>query len=99
MQPAIKDGQIVLLNCWAYLFRAPAIDDIAIFRNPRNKEQLICKRVCEIQNDRYLLRGDNRRDSMDSRDFGPVSYESIIGKVIQISRAVTGVRFVPRLHQ
>ena len=29
----------------------------------------------------YLVLGDNREDSMDSRDFGLISKEDIIGKV------------------
>lgn len=34
-----------------------------------------------IPEDMYLVLGDNREDSMDSRDFGLISKEDIIGKV------------------
>ncbi len=34
----------------------------------------------DIPNEKYYLLGDNRIDSVDSRDFGPVKREKIIGK-------------------
>ena len=81
MQPAIRDRQLCLVNCWIYLFREPAIGDIAVFRHPQNPEKLICKRISEIRNNRYILRGDNPNDSLDSRDFGEIPRESILGRV------------------
>ena len=37
--------------------------------------------VCVLQEDQYFVLGDNRTKSSDSRDWGPVSLERIIGKV------------------
>ena len=40
------------------------------------------KRLWELGADEYILMGDNRRRSTDSRSFGPVSRRKIVGKVI-----------------
>ena len=36
---------------------------------------------CRLQPDRYFVLGDNRASSNDSRDWGPVPLENIVGKV------------------
>lgn len=36
----------------------------------------------KIPKDSYFVMGDNRMDSMDSRDFGPIKEKDIIGKVL-----------------
>ncbi len=40
------------------------------------------KRLWELGEDEYIVMGDNRRRSTDSRSFGPVSRRKIVGKVI-----------------
>ena len=36
---------------------------------------------CLLNTDRYFLMGDNRGNSMDSREFGPVHFDRIIGVI------------------
>ena len=40
------------------------------------------KRLWELGEDEYIVMGDNRRRSTDSRSFGPVSRRNILGKVV-----------------
>ena len=51
-----------------------------------------------IPADRYLMLGDNRDNSADSRTIGPVPRERLIGRAsrILVSAAVTG-NCLPRL--
>lgn len=41
----------------------------------------------------YLVLGDNRMDSMDSRDYGLVSKEKVVGKVIMSIWPLNNVKF------
>ena len=79
MQPTISDGQIVLLNRWAYLFRQPRAGEVVVFKK---SSRLFCKRVKSANqiNNEYALEGDNPEDSLDSRKFGPVTLEQILGR-------------------
>ena len=78
MSPTINDLDIVLYE------RTKKIDtgDIILLEHPYMQSVKIVKRVVKIEMDgRLTLAGDNPVESTDSRAFGTVSLESIIGKV------------------
>ena len=81
MKPVLKDGDYVLVNRLAYIFKTPQVDDIIAALDPRDKKTLI-KRITKIQNGKYVIQGDNKNFSTDSRNFGMIEKKSIIGKVI-----------------
>jgi nickel-type superoxide dismutase maturation protease len=57
--------------------------DVVLAKHPFKKSVRILKRVSSIgPNGRIFLSGDNPSESSDSRVFGTVSGESIIGKVV-----------------
>lgn len=85
MTPTLKQGQNVLVNKLSYLFSKPKIKDIVAVKDPRNQKILI-KRVSKISKNKLYVRGDNKKASTDSRSFGWVSKNAIIGKVIYISK-------------
>jgi signal peptidase I len=70
MQPQIVNGETVLISNLFYLFKNPQIGDIVAFSI---QGKILIKR--------YFLEGDNREDSLDSRKFGFVLREKILGKV------------------
>ena len=76
MQPLITDGDLLLVNAWAYLFRQPKIGEIVVFRQA---DKLFCKRITAMEGRDYAVAGDNKSDSLDS---GPISFPSIIGRAI-----------------
>jgi signal peptidase I len=43
--------------------------------------------------DRYLLLGDNRPQSCDSRIFGPVAREALVGRIVQVKRGSERIHF------
>jgi nickel-type superoxide dismutase maturation protease len=79
MEPTIKSKQMVLASGLFYLFKKPRIGDIVAFRE---KDKVFIKRIQRVVRDKYFLTGDNREDSLDSRKFGFISQEQILGKII-----------------
>jgi len=57
------------------------VGDIVILKNPIDHDNLI-KRIHSIENGKYCVYGDNLEQSLDSRRFGCVKEEVIIGRLI-----------------
>ena len=81
MEPVIKNQQRVLVSKIPYLFSKPKAKEIVAF-NYQGK--ILIKRIAEISSDKYSVKGDNSKDSLDSRSFGSISESDILGKVIYI---------------
>ena len=79
MVPALQPGQDVLSFNWAYLGTKPKVGDIVVVKV--NGKDMV-KRVNKVYDRTVYLQGDNREESADSRDFGVVSMNQIIGKVV-----------------
>jgi phage repressor protein C with HTH and peptisase S24 domain len=79
MEPAIKNGQKILVSNIPFIFSNPKKNDIIAF-NFDNK--IFVKRMEKIENGKYFLQGDNKNDSLDSRKLGLVKRKDILGKVI-----------------
>ena len=79
MSPTLKSGDAVLIDPNA----KARISDIVLANHPYKSSVKILKRVVEIGPDGNLaLIGDNAAESTDSRTFGAVSIECLIGKVV-----------------
>ncbi len=81
MEPYIMEGQQVIVNRLAYLLRGPSKGDVVVLRHP-NEERYLVKRIVDVAADGYSVAGDNEQFSVDSRAFGPVGEELIVGKVL-----------------
>lgn len=79
MFPILKGGSSVLV-C-KYFFYKPSIGDIIAASDPRDGKTII-KRIIKMENKRYFVQGDNKAASTDSRNFGLLDKDDIIGKVI-----------------
>lgn len=79
MEPELKNGKSVLVSGIIYWFKKPKIGDIVAVRK---EEKVFVKRITKIKEKEYFLEGDNKQDSLDSREFGFILRENIIGKVI-----------------
>lgn len=93
MVPTYLDGQFTIVAKCAYWFDEPQNGDIVILRHGSDN---YIKRITACPGERpadsasgsevpegyYFVEGDNRPVSIDSRSFGPIPKEVIIGKVI-----------------
>ena len=95
MSPTISSGRVLIINRLAYGFRPPlqkaylcrwALPDdgnIVIFYTPLG--DLAVKRCAGVLSDgRFLALGDNSLESYDSRAYGPVPLDNILGRVVGI---------------
>jgi nickel-type superoxide dismutase maturation protease len=78
MLPTLKSGDAVLVDGKAKV----KIGDLVLAEHPYRSSVKIVKRVAETSANGYVLSGDNPAESTDSRTFGAVSIESIIGRVV-----------------
>ncbi|MDR0910512.1 MAG: signal peptidase I [Spirochaetaceae bacterium] len=94
MEPSFHSGSIVLLLRSAYGLRfplgrnyiihwaKPAENDIIVFITPDGVDAI--KRVVNVDdyNGKFFAEGDNAKDSYDSRFYGSLQIDNILGKVI-----------------
>lgn len=85
MQPALLEGDRVLVDLWTYRRRAPRPGEIALVE-PESGDPLL-KRVASeairgeaFGESAFLVLGDNPAHSDDSRRFGPVPRERLRGR-------------------
>jgi signal peptidase I len=95
MSPAIKPGTVLVVNRLVYGFRlpwsedylvrwsAPRPGDVVVFYTPQGMTAV--KRCGDVlATGEFIALGDNSLQSFDSRSYGPVRTDNIIGKVLGI---------------
>jgi signal peptidase I len=95
MSPAIKPGAVLIINRLRYGFRLPgsrsyllrwdnpAPGEVVVFYTPG--EMVAVKRCAALTGmGEFIALGDNGAQSFDSRSYGPVPADNIIGKVLGI---------------
>ena len=81
MRPTLAPGDYVVVNRWAYRLHRPATGDVVVVRDPEAPERFLVKRIFDVNRSRIEVVGDNEGRSRDSRTFGPIPLEEVIGKV------------------
>lgn len=85
MQPAIRPGQVIVVNRLAFRIRSPKRGDVVVAQHPAQPDLIVVKRLTGDNGDgRYILRGDNSDRSLDSRHYGAISPRQILGRVVFI---------------
>ncbi len=82
MEPIFKSGDYILVNNLAYIFGNPSKGDAIVLKHPKEKNKFLIKRISVVTNsNEYYVVGDNKSFSQDSRHFGPIKKDLIVGKV------------------
>ena len=95
MLPILSDGDVVITTSRIDFFQRGSI---IVFTHNSNKEILFVKRIiglpteilnCNesfqniiIDSDEIFVLGDNQLDSFDSRKYGPIKMDQVLGKII-----------------
>lgn len=82
MKPFFEPGDRLRVSIVAYKLRRPRVGDAVVIRDPRTG-RLVLKRIKRLEGAGYFVLGDNPAVSTDSREFGIVYKDEIIGKVIR----------------
>ncbi|OGE64695.1 hypothetical protein A3J13_00820 [Candidatus Daviesbacteria bacterium RIFCSPLOWO2_02_FULL_36_8] len=76
MYPTLKEGQDVLSINW---FVNPKVGDIIVLKYLGRE---LIKRIEKIEGEHVFVVGDNHDESTDSRHFGSINIDNIVGKVV-----------------
>ncbi len=87
MSPLYLDGDEVTVDKGAYSNESPKVGDVILFKHPFIKDYFMIKKISDYILDyenkkRYYVIGIHQENSTDSRSFGTIKFEDIIGKVI-----------------
>ena len=93
MEPVIHDGTVLVVNRAKYGLQVPVINkylvrwsgpkpgEVVVFYTPSG--DLAVKRCISLgENGYFYAEGDNSITSYDSRSYGPVNADNVIGKVL-----------------
>jgi signal peptidase I len=80
LTPGYQNGDFVLVSKIPFIFHPPAPGDVIAFRQPGYG--LLIKRIQSVNQGGEMNVIGTRIESIDSRMFGPVRQQDMIGKVV-----------------
>lgn len=82
MLPILHSGDEILIDPFAYHKSLPEVGDLVVATHPHQDKLTIVKRVSVIDGDgKCFLTGDNLSVSTDSRQWGAIATQDLLGKV------------------
>ncbi|MGB7520209.1 MAG: nickel-type superoxide dismutase maturation protease [Spirulinaceae cyanobacterium] len=82
MLPLLQPGEEILVDTRAYKNELPKLGDLVVAKHPHLANLRLIKRVSKVFEDgSCFLKGDNALASTDSRSFGLVDSQQILGRV------------------
>jgi len=96
MEPTFYNGDYLIVDEITYHFEKPKIGDVVVFRYPLDTSKFFIKRIEGLPGDKvnimgkeivlkdgeYYVLGDNSPHSSDSRIWGPVPQNLLVGRVL-----------------
>lgn len=80
MHPALRPGDRLLFDRFAYRASHPQVGDVVLARHPARRGVRFIKRVAEVRDDGCWLLGDNVEASTDSREIGAFRRDDILAR-------------------
>lgn len=113
MDPTFSDGDYLIVDEISYKFTEPKEGDVIIFRYPNNPSKFFIKRISGLPNqtleinektivlkdNEYFVLGDNSAVSSDSRMWGPVTENLIIGRAFLRLWPINKINILPGQNQ
>ena len=110
MEPTLQVGDHIAVT--PYRSSLPQRGDVVVFRSPLNSDELMVKRIAAVAGDLveggrgqlivprdcYFVLGDNRANSFDSRQWGVLPRNRIIGRARLVLWSSGGVTMEPRAN-
>ena len=84
MEATLKEGDLITFKKLNSKNIDLKVNDIVVVSHPKIKNKLIIKRIHRIYQNKFDIRGDNSISSTDSREFGLIELDLIIGIVDKI---------------
>lgn len=81
LEPRYQEGDFVGISGIPFLFHPPQIGDVIVFRKAPYGTLIKTIACIEPGRGEIEVSGDHK-DSVDSRSFGAISFETVMGKVI-----------------
>jgi nickel-type superoxide dismutase maturation protease len=82
MLPLLEPGTEVLINPGAYRQQRPQPGDLVVAYHPRQPGLKLIKWVVHVDENGCFLQGLNPAKSSDSREFGLVPWDKVLGQVV-----------------
>jgi nickel-type superoxide dismutase maturation protease len=91
MEPLCQEGDFILVDKVSYLAFRPRVGDVVVLKHPTEEKRLIVKYITQEkmhgEGSLYWVEGLNKKGSSDSRTFGWISRDLILGKALIIQRS------------
>jgi nickel-type superoxide dismutase maturation protease len=86
MAPTLAPGDRLLVDPGAYRRRPPDVGDVVVLVDPQDPGRWLVKRVASVDRvgSAVEVRGDAVSRARDSRRFGPVPFNAIIGRAYRL---------------
>jgi len=95
MEPTIRSGSVLVVNRLQYGFRFPGRNGYALrWASPREGDVVVFfapsgsvavkRAAAAAEEGMFMAKGDNCRLSYDSRSFGPVPVDAVVGRVLGV---------------
>ncbi|MBU3925906.1 signal peptidase I [Patescibacteria group bacterium] len=109
MEPTFETGDYLIIDEFTYHLEKPKKGDVIVFRYPLDTSKFFIKRIeglpgetvnyedreITLKDNQYFVMGDNRPASSDSRMWGPVEENLIIGRALVRLWPITKLDLLP----